>query len=59
MNALSPNYELLDPQNYYVFPYWVDMDYLMKSKVIHFIGHEKPEAMINIIDNKLKQWNND
>jgi hypothetical protein len=35
------------------------MDYLMKSKVIHFIGHEKPEAMINIIDNKLKQWNND
>lgn len=58
MNALSPNYELLDPQNYYVFPYWVDMDYLMKSKVIHFIGHEKPQAMMDIIDTKLKEWNN-
>jgi hypothetical protein len=59
MNALSPNYELLDPQNYYVFPYWVDMDYLMKSKVIHFIGHEKPQVMMDIIDTKLKEWNND
>jgi len=59
MNTLSPDYELLDPKDYYVYPYWVNMDHLMKSKVIHFIGHEKPEAMINIIDNKLKQWNND
>jgi hypothetical protein len=59
MNALSPDYELLDPKDYYVFPYWVDMEHLMKSKVIHFIGHEKPEAMTNIIDDKLKQWNND
>lgn len=59
MNALSPNYELLDPQNYYVFPYWVDMDYLMKSKVIHFIGHEKPQAMMDIIDTKLNKWNHD
>jgi hypothetical protein len=59
MNTLSPNYELLDPQNYYVFPYWVDMDYLMKSKVIHFIGHEKPQVMMDIIDTKLKEWNND
>ena len=59
MNALSPNYELLDPQNYYVFPYWVDMDYLMESKVIHFIGHEKPQAMMDIIDTKLTKWNHD
>lgn len=59
MNALSPNYELLDPQNYYVFPYWVDMDYLMESKVIHFIGHEKPQAMMDIIDTKLNKWNHD
>jgi hypothetical protein len=56
MNALSSNYELLDPKDYYVFPYWVDMDYLMKSKVIHFIGHEKPQKMIDIIDLKLKEW---
>jgi hypothetical protein len=56
MNALSPNYELLDPQKYYVFPYWVDLDYLLKSKVIHFIGHEKPQAMMDIIDSKIKEW---
>jgi len=56
MNALSPNYELLDPQNYYVFPYWVDLDYLLKSKVIHFIGHEKPQIMMDMIDSKIKEW---
>jgi hypothetical protein len=56
MNALSPDYQLLDPAHYYVFPYWVDMDHLMKSKVIHFIGHEKPQAMMDIIDAKLKEW---
>jgi hypothetical protein len=56
MNALSPDYQLLDPAHYYVFPYWVDMDYLIKSKVIHFIGHEKPQAMVDIIDTKLKEW---
>ena len=32
----------------------VDMDYLMKSKVIHFIGHEKPQAMMDIIDDNIK-----
>ena len=56
MNALSPDYELLNPEDYYVFPYWVDMDYLMKSKVIHFIGHEKPQAMIQTIEKKLAEW---
>lgn len=49
MNALSPDYQLLEPKDYYVFPYWVDMDHLMKSKVIHFIGHEKPQKMIDIV----------
>jgi hypothetical protein len=53
MNALSPNYQLLNPNEYYVFPYWVDMEYLMKSKVIHFIGHEKPKEMFEIIDKSL------
>ncbi len=56
MNALSPDYQLLDPDQYYVFPYWVDMDHLMKSKVIHFIGHEKPQKMMDIIDSKIKEW---
>lgn len=54
--AVSENYQILDPQNYYVFPYWVDLDYLLKSKVIHFIGHTKPEIMMEMIDNKLKEW---
>jgi hypothetical protein len=53
MNALSPNYQLLNPNEYYVFPYWVDMNYLMKSKVIHFIGHEKPKEMLDIINKNL------
>ena len=53
MNALSPDYQLLNPSDYYVFPYWVDMDHLMKSKVIHFIGHEKPQKMMDIIDKNL------
>jgi hypothetical protein len=56
MNALSPDYQLLDFNQYYVFPYWVDMDHLMKSKVIHFIGHEKPQKMMDIINLKLKEW---
>jgi hypothetical protein len=50
MNALSPSHQILTPSDYYVFPYWVDMDHLMKSKVIHFIGHEKPAAMYELID---------
>ena len=55
MNAISPDYKLLTPEEYYVFPYWVDMEHLKKSKVIHFIGHEKPEEMFNMIDNKLQE----
>jgi hypothetical protein len=54
MNALSPNHQLLNPNEYYVFPYWVDMEYLMKSKVIHFIGHEKPKEMFEMIDKNLE-----
>jgi hypothetical protein len=53
MNALSDDYEILDTQEYYVFPSWVDMDYFMKSKVIHFIGHTKPQEMIELIDKRL------
>lgn len=53
MNALSPDYRILTPSEYYVFPYWVDMEYLKKSKVIHFIGHEKPEEMFELIDSKI------
>jgi hypothetical protein len=53
MNALSPNHQLLNPKEYYVFPYWVDMNHLMKSKVIHFIGHEKPKQMFDIINKNI------
>ena len=54
MNATSLDHQLLDPSEYYVFPYWVDMEYLKKSKVIHFIGHEKPKEMFEIIDKNLE-----
>lgn len=54
LNALSSNHQILDPNEYYVFPYWVDMNHLMKSKVIHFIGHEKPKEMFDIIDKNLE-----
>lgn len=54
MNATSLDHQLLNPSEYYVFPYWVDMEYLKKSKVIHFIGHEKPKEMFEIIDKNLE-----
>jgi hypothetical protein len=54
MNATSLDHKLLNSSEYYVFPYWVDMEYLKKSKVIHFIGHEKPKEMFEIIDKNLK-----
>jgi hypothetical protein len=55
MNALNPNHQLLEPTEYYVFPYWVDMEHLKKSKVIHFIGHEKPQEMMDTINKNLEQ----
>lgn len=58
MNALSPDFNILNPLEYYVFPYWVDMEYLKKSKVIHFIGHEKPKEMIEMIDLGIKKLEN-
>ena len=57
MNAISPNHQLLNPSEYYVFPYWVDMEHLKKSKVIHFIGHEKPKEMFDMIDKNLEILN--
>jgi hypothetical protein len=57
MNALSINHQLLNPDEYYVFPYWVDMEHLKKSKVIHFIGHEKPKEMFDMIDKNLETPN--
>jgi len=54
MNALSPNHEILNPTEYYVFPHWVDKEYFYKSKVIHFIGHEKPKEMFEIINKNLE-----
>jgi len=54
MNATRENHIVLDPSQYYVFPYWVNMEFLMKSKVIHFIGHKKPEEMFELINNGLK-----
>lgn len=57
MNTTSPRHQLLDINEYYVFPYWVDIEYLKKSKVIHFIGHEKPKEMFDLIDKNLENLN--
>jgi hypothetical protein len=57
MNTLNPNHQLLEPTEYYVYPYWIDMEHLKKSKVIHFIGHEKPQEMIDIINKKITEYN--
>ena len=53
INALSDDYQILDPNEYYVFPHWEGMEYLKKSKVIHFIGHIKPDEMMQMIDSNL------
>lgn len=56
MNVLSPGFVLLNPNNYYFYPYWTLMDMVLKSKVIHYFGHEKPKIMMDTIDERLKQW---
>lgn len=53
MNALSPDFQFLNSEEYYVFPSYLDLDFMLKSKVIHFIGHTKPEIMLETIDQRL------
>ena len=54
--AVSPNFRLLDINNYYFYPSYLSMETLLKSKVLHYFGHTKPEPMLETIENKLAQW---
>ena len=54
--AVSPNFKLLNTEEYYFFPSYLSMETLLKSKVLHYFGHTKPEPMLETIDKKLAQW---
>jgi len=52
----SSNYRLLSPEQYYFYPSYLDLEVMLKSKVLHYFGHTKPEEMLNTIELKLKQY---
>lgn len=54
--AVSWNFKLLNPQEYYFVPYYVDIDVFLKSKVVHYFSHIKPEIMIKTIEQRLLEW---
>jgi len=54
----SPNYCLLPVEKYYFYPSYLSMEKLLQSKVIHYFGHTKPQQMIDTIELKLKQYEN-
>ena len=54
----SPNFKILTPSEYYFYPSYLDMEKLLNSKVIHYFGHTKPQQMIETIEQKLKQYEN-
>lgn len=51
--AASDNFKILTPDTYYFLPSYVDLDLMMKSKVLHFFGHTKPNIMLDLIDERL------
>lgn len=52
----SPNYKVLSPEEYYFYPSYLSMEVLLKSKILHYFGHTKPEEMLNTVELKLKQY---
>jgi hypothetical protein len=57
MNRVSsPNYKLLNSQEYYFLPSYLDLNLMLKSKVLHYFGHTKPDIMLETIEQRL---NND
>jgi hypothetical protein len=54
--AVSSNFRLLNTGEYYFYPSYLSMETLLKSKVLHYFGHTKPEPMLETIDAKLAQW---
>jgi len=57
MNKISsPNFKILTPSEYYFYPSYLSMETLLKSKIIHYFGHTKPQQMIDTINLKLQQY---
>lgn len=54
MNRISSyNFKLLTPQEYYFLPSYLDLNLMLKSKVLHYFGHTKPDIMLETIDQRL------
>lgn len=53
----SNNYSVLNIENYFFYPSYLDLEIQKKSKVLHYFGHTKPKEMLDYIDNKINQWN--
>lgn len=52
----SSNFKVLNINEYYFYPSYLDMEVLLKSKIIHYFGHTKPTQMIDTINEKLQQY---
>lgn len=57
--ACSNNFKLLSPDQYYFYPSYLSLDIMYKSKVLHYFGHTKPVEMLDTIELKLKQYENE
>jgi hypothetical protein len=53
----SNNYVLLNTDEYYFYPSYLDLEVQEKSKVLHYFGHTKPKQMLDFIENKISEWN--
>lgn len=52
----NEDFKILDPEKYYFYPSYLSMEKLLKSKVIHYFGHTKPQQLIDTIEEKLKSY---
>ncbi len=52
--SFSAQFKVLDPNTYFFFPCWDDMegyvDQALKSKILHFTGHVKSKKMAELIE---------
>lgn len=52
----NEDFKILDPKEYYFYPSYLSMEVLLKSKVIHYFGHTKPQEFIDTVEEKLKRY---
>lgn len=54
MNRVSSyNFKILNTEEYYFLPSYLDINLMLKSKVLHYFGHTKPDIMLETIDQRL------